>query len=150
MSRATEPDTSEAATLAATLAAGAPPIGPSTRPEGADPELAREVLARKASFPPVTPVPPAGAAGAMPFGFLMDVTVTLTAELGRTTLTLGDVLRLGSGSVVPLDRLISEPVEISARGVLLARGEVVVVDDRFAVRIKEIIQTRPAPAGEAG
>jgi flagellar motor switch protein FliN/FliY len=87
----------------------------------------------------------------MPLGVLMDVTVTLTAELGRTTITLGEVLRLGSGSVVPLDRLVVEPVDITARGVLLARGEVVIVDDRFAVRIKEIVQPRNAPpGGDAG
>jgi flagellar motor switch protein FliN len=139
MSRATEPDTPEAQTLAVS-----PPISPSTgRSEGAESALAQEVLARKAAFPAMTP---ASGSGTMPLGFLMDVTVTLTAELGRTTVTLGEVLRLGNGSVVPLDRLIAEPVEITARGVLLARGEVVVVDDRFAVRIKEIVQNRQPPA----
>ncbi len=140
MSPTTGPDTPEATSV---------PVRPSgPRPEPPAAALAEEVLARRAAFPPL----PAGGgpAGAMPLGFLMDVTVTLTAELGRATLTLGEVLRLGSGSVVPLDRLASEPVEITARGVLLARGEVVVVDDRFAVRIKEIVQPRQAPAGEAG
>jgi flagellar motor switch protein FliN/FliY len=141
MSRATEPDTPETAVLEA----GAP-----VSPSAAEAALAQEVLARKAAFPAMTPG--GGAAGsATPLGFLMDVTVTLTAELGRTTITLGEVMRLGSGSVVPLDRLLAEPVEITARGVLLARGEVVVVDDRFAVRIKEIVQPRqPVAGGEPG
>ena len=139
MSRTTETDTPEAQTLTAEA-----PFSPSTaRAEGAEAALAQEVLAQKASFPALAPAN--GAAGAMPLGFLMDVTVTLTAELGRTTITLGEVLRLGSGSVVALDRLVAEPVEITARGVLLARGEVVVVDDRFAVRIKEIVQPRQPP-----
>jgi flagellar motor switch protein FliN len=138
MSRETEPDNPEAAVLTA----GAP-VSPSHRTETVDPALAQEVLARKAAFPPMTPG--TGPAGASSLGFLMDVTVTLTAELGRTTITLGEVMRLGSGSVVPLDRLLAEPVEITARGVLLARGEVVVVDDRFAIRIKEIVQPRQVP-----
>jgi flagellar motor switch protein FliN len=123
------------------------PISPSApRPESAD--AAAEVLARRATFPQVSPGP--SAAGALPLGHLMDVTVTLTAELGRTTVTLGDVLKLGGGSVVPLDRLVAEPVDITARGVLLARGEVVIVDDRFAVRIKEIVQPRQTAPGEPG
>jgi flagellar motor switch protein FliN/FliY len=146
MSRATEPVTPDAAPVAA----GAP-VSPSAapRPEGFESAAVQEVHAQKASFPRLESAP--GTAGAMPLGFLMDVTVTLTAELGRTTITLGEVLQLGSGAVVPLDRLVAEPVEITARGVLLARGEVVIVDDRFAVRIKEIVQPRQAPAGgEAG
>lgn len=135
MSRASETETP---------AAPGAPVSPSgTRTEAAEAALAQEVLAKRANFAAMTP---GGAGAAMPLGFLMDVTVTLTAELGRTTLTLGEVLRLGSGAVVPLDRLVAEPVEITARGVLLARGEVVIVDDRFAVRIKEIVQPRQAPA----
>jgi flagellar motor switch protein FliN/FliY len=141
MSRATEPDTAETP-----VDASVAPVSPSSpRPESAE-AAAQEVLTRRAAFPQVAPG--AGGAGALPLGHLMDVTVTLTAELGRTTVTLGDVLKMGSGSVVALDRLVAEPVEITARGVLLARGEVVIVDDRFAVRIKEIVQPRQAPAGE--
>jgi flagellar motor switch protein FliN/FliY len=144
MTRATETESPEAPALAADA-----PVSPSaTRPDSADSALATEVLARKAAFPAMGQGT-TGAAG-MPLGFLMDVTVTLTAELGRTTITLGEVLQLGSGSVVPLDRLVAEPVEITARGVLLARGEVVVVDDRFAIRIKEIVQNRQAAVGGEG
>jgi flagellar motor switch protein FliN/FliY len=136
MSRASETDVPPGA-----------PVSPSApRPEAAEAALAQEVLARRANFAQMAP---GGAGATMPLGFLLDVTVTLTAELGRTTLTLGEVLRLGSGAVVPLDRLVAEPVEITARGVLLARGEVVVVDDRFAVRIKEIVQPKqPLTGGE--
>lgn len=126
----------------------APAVRPSaSRMESVEATLTQEVLTRQASFPQLAPG--AGLAGTMPLGFLLDVPVTLTAELGRTTLTLGEVLRLGSGSVVSLDRSITEPVELTARGVLLARGEVVIVDDRFAIRIKEIVQQRRA-GGEAG
>jgi flagellar motor switch protein FliN/FliY len=76
--------------------------------------------------------------GSTPLDSLLNVTVTVTAELGRTTVSIGDVLKLGVGSVLELDRAVWEPVELMARGVRLARGEVVVVDDRFAIRIKEI------------
>lgn len=81
---------------------------------------------------------------------MFDVSVTLSAEFGKAVLPLGEVLKLGVGSVVHLDRLVSEPVELSVKGVLLARGEVVVVDDRFAVRIKEIVQPRSRTGGRQG
>ncbi len=140
MAQTAEPATPEPAPV------GGAPVRPSS-PRLESAALAEDVLARRASFAQLNP---AGPTGALPLGSLLDVTVTLTAELGRTTITLAEVLRLGAGSVVPLDRLASEPVEITARGVLLARGEVVVVDDRFAVRIKEIVQSRQTAAGEVG
>jgi flagellar motor switch protein FliN/FliY len=73
---------------------------------------------------------------------LLDVTVTVTAELGRVSLTIGDLLKLNTGSVLELDRLVAEPVELMVQGVRLARGEVVVVDDHFAIRIKEISEPK--------
>ena len=73
---------------------------------------------------------------------LLDVTVSLTAELGRATLAVGEVLKLGVGSVVRLDRTLAEPVDLFVQGVRLARGEVVVVEDCFAIRIKEIVPAR--------
>ena len=69
---------------------------------------------------------------------LRDVNVTVAAELGRVTLPIGRLLELGEGSVVELSRPVSAPVDLRADGVLLARGEVVVVDDCFAVRIRSI------------
>ena len=73
-----------------------------------------------------------------PLDSLLNVTVTVSAELGRRTIPIGEVLKLGVGSVLELDRAVFEPIDLMAQGVRLARGEVVVVDDRFAVRIKEI------------
>ena len=75
---------------------------------------------------------------------LFDVTVRLTAELGRVSMSIGEVLRLGPGSVVALDRSIAEPVDLLVQGVLFARGDVVVVDDRFAIRIQEILDPKVA------
>lgn len=79
---------------------------------------------------------------------LYDVNVTVSAELGRAVLPIGDLLKLGAGSVVELDRQLSEPVDLIAQGVLIARGEVVVVDDCFAIRIKEI-ESPKRKTGEA-
>lgn len=66
------------------------------------------------------------------------VHVTLSAELGRTQLTIQELIGLAEGSVVELHRAISAPVELIAQGVPLGNGEVVVIDDQFAIRIKQI------------
>jgi len=110
----------------------------------AESPAAREVLTRLAGFPQLNPSAVVPAAGT-PIDFLLDVTVTMSAELGHTTLSLGDILKLGIGSVVELDRFVGEPVDLSVKGVLLARGEVVVVEDRFAVRVKEIMKPKQGP-----
>jgi flagellar motor switch protein FliN/FliY len=70
---------------------------------------------------------------------LMDVTLQVAVELGRTRLTVKQVLDLQNGSVVELDRLAGDVVDIYINDHLLARGEVVVVDDKFGVRITELI-----------
>jgi flagellar motor switch protein FliN len=69
---------------------------------------------------------------------LLDVTVTVTAELGRVTRSIGEILKLGVGAVVELDRPVAEPVDLLVQGVRIARGEVVVVQGRFAIRITEL------------
>jgi len=70
---------------------------------------------------------------------LMDVDMKLTVELGRARVKFRDVMNLTTGSVVELSKLTSEPVDIMVNGALLATGEVVVVDDHFAVRITKLI-----------
>jgi len=72
-------------------------------------------------------------------GMLLDVNLKVTVELGRTRLKLRDVLNLAAGSVVELGKAASEPVDILVNGALLASGEVVVVDDNFAVRISKLL-----------
>lgn len=71
-------------------------------------------------------------------GRFYDVDVTVWAELGRVSMPLGQLVRLSEGSVIELGRPVSEPIDLMAQGVRVARGEVVVVDDCFALRIKEI------------
>ncbi len=68
------------------------------------------------------------------------VQVILTAELGRTQVTIQELMGLSEGAILELNREISAPVELVAQGVPLGNGEVVVVDDRFAIRIKQIYQ----------
>lgn len=70
---------------------------------------------------------------------IMDVPVQLTVELGRTRLTIKNLLQLGQGSVVQLDALAGEPMDIFVNGYLIAQGEVVVVDDNYGIRLTDII-----------
>lgn len=70
---------------------------------------------------------------------IMDIPVQLSVELGRTRLTIKELLELAQGSVVELDGLPGEPMDILINGYLIAQGEVVVVEDRYGIRISEIV-----------
>ena len=70
---------------------------------------------------------------------LMDVNMELTVELGRTKKSIKEILGMGEGTVIELDKLAGEPVDILVNGKLVARGEVVVIDENFGVRVTEII-----------
>ena len=71
-------------------------------------------------------------------GLILDVPLQVTVELGRTKKTIKEILDLATGSIVELDKLAGEPVEIQINGHYLAKGEVVVIDENFGVRITEI------------
>lgn len=86
---------------------------------------------------------PTGASLLGSLDLLKDVPLKVTVELGRARLSIRDVLALRSGSVVELDRPAGAAVDILVNGVLIARGEVVVVDERFGVRISEIVGPVP-------
>lgn len=70
---------------------------------------------------------------------LRDVSLELTVELGRTRMSIGEIMELGQGSIIELDKLAGEPVDVRVNGVLLAAGEVIVLDDVFGVRITRIL-----------
>ena len=70
---------------------------------------------------------------------LMDVALEVSVELGRSHMSIGEILSLRTGSVIELDKLAGEPVDVSVNGTLIARGEVVVVDEKFGVRITEVV-----------
>jgi flagellar motor switch protein FliN len=77
---------------------------------------------------------------------VLDVPVSLTIELGGCQLPMREVLQLTMGSVVQLDKAADAPVELSINGKLIARGEVVVIEERFGVKITEVIGRIPLEA----
>lgn len=71
--------------------------------------------------------------------FILDIPLELSVELGRTRMLVNDLLQLGQGAIVQLDKLAGEPLEIFINRKLVARGEVVVVNEKFGVRLTDII-----------
>ena len=69
---------------------------------------------------------------------LHDVPVELTVEIGRTRMTIGETLSLGPGAIVSLNRLAGEPVDLLVNGTQIARGEVVVIDEEFGLRVTDV------------
>lgn len=97
----------------------------------ADTSIDQSAEETEKKVPPVT--------GNSAINMLMDVNLLFTVELGRTEMSIKHVLELQKGSVVELDRVAGEPVDVFVNEHLMARGEVVVVDDKFGVRITELI-----------
>ncbi|MBI4995849.1 MAG: flagellar motor switch protein FliN [Rhodocyclales bacterium] len=73
------------------------------------------------------------------FDMIMDIPVRLTVELGRTKISIRNLLQLAHGSVVELDGLAGEPMDVLINGTLIAQGEVVVVNDKFGIRLTDIV-----------
>jgi flagellar motor switch protein FliN/FliY len=98
-----------------------------------------------AAAPPPPPehqqTPPAASGGGSEINLesLLDVPVTLSVEIGRTRLPIRDLVSLNQGSVVELDREVNEPLDLLVNGKLMARGEVVVVDGQFGLRLIEVV-----------
>lgn len=81
----------------------------------------------------------ADAGGFEQFGLLLDVPVQVTVELGRRTVPIGDVVQLGPGSVIELGKAAGESLDILVNGKLVARGEAVVVGEKYGIRIVEVV-----------
>ena len=94
-------------------------------------------MAMAAAFSPLPSTSTAGDNSAI--DLLLDVTLQVTVELGRARMKIGEILGLRNGSVIELDRLAGEPADILINGTLIAKGEVVVVDEKFGVRIIEVV-----------
>ena len=88
-------------------------------------------------------------ANEVPLAMLMDLTLPLSIELGRTRMTVQDILRLGRGSVVQLERLAGEPIDLYVADRRFAECEVVVLGEHFGVRITRIISSITAPEAAA-
>ena len=137
----------EAAQAAAPPAAPAPmaaapaaPAAPANYGYGAppmQPHVASNVPVQSAQFTPLSSVPVQ--VNDANIGLILDVPLQVNVELGRTKKSIKDILDLTKGSIVELDKLAGEPVDIMVNGKYLAKGEVVVIDENFGVRITEIV-----------
>lgn len=102
-------------------------------PAGESARLADELFEH--FTPPPAPAPPPQ----NDIEIIMDIPVTLTVELGRTRIPIKQILQLAQGSVVELDGLAGEPMDVMVNGCLIAQGEVVVVNDKFGIRLTDIV-----------
>jgi flagellar motor switch protein FliN/FliY len=85
------------------------------------------------------PNAPAGGGQEMNVNLILDVTVTLSLEVGRIQMTVRELLQLAPGAIVELKRLATEPLDVLVNGVRIARGELVVVDDKFGIRLTDVV-----------
>ena len=107
--------------------------------------LAESAIDAAAQAPQLTDfVSPSLGTTEVPINILLDLTLPVAIELGRTNMTVQEILRLGRGSVVQLDRLAGEPIDIYVGDRRFAEGEVVVLGEHFGVRITRIHSTKPA------
>jgi flagellar motor switch protein FliN/FliY len=107
--------------------------------------LAEQKAAKQAAQAPPPAPPPAlaqtgeGKREDINLDVILDVPVTIALELGRTKISIRNLLQLTQGSVVELDRLAGEPMDVLVNGTLIAHGEVVVVNDKFGIRLTDVI-----------
>lgn len=81
-----------------------------------------------------------GIMGQENIGLIMDVPLEVTVELGRTSKSISEILNFAPGTVIELDRIAGEPIDVLVNGKFVARGEVVVIEESFAVRVTEIVK----------
>ena len=120
-------------------------------PEMEEPDEApsRAGLVDLPSFAPAAPTPTLSVEeGGSGLGRVRDIPLEVTVELGRTRLLIRDIMDLSAGSIIELDKIAGEPVDLFANGMLVARGEVIVIDDNFGVRVTEIITAQDRNASE--
>jgi len=101
--------------------------------------LEQEQRQRAATQPQAEPALPSGAPSDVNLDVILDVPVTLSMEVGRTRIPIRNLLQLNQGSVVELDRAAGEPLDVFVNGTLVAHGEVVVVNEKFGIRLTDVI-----------
>ena len=98
-----------------------------------------------ASSPPVASFPPVDNGGAVPaqknLDFILDIPMQVTVQVGSTKMAIRELLQLGQGSVVELEKLAGEAMEVLVNNKLIARGEVVVVNEKYGIRLTDVIST---------
>jgi flagellar motor switch protein FliN len=125
------PEDAMAAEWAAALAEAAPSATTAT-----DVQTQHETVApaQFANFTPTT-----GSTAGNDINMILDIPVQLTVELGRTRIPIKHILQLAQGSVVELEAMAGEPMDVLVNGYLIAQGEVVVVNDKFGIRLTDIV-----------
>ncbi|MGO4306685.1 flagellar motor switch protein FliN [Cupriavidus sp. RAF12] len=118
-------------------APAASPAATATATAPAASAMATATPAASTVFPPLAQDAPSGFHNDI--GMILDIPVQLTVELGRTKVPIKNLLQLAQGSVVELDGLAGEPMDVLVNGYLIAQGEVVVVNDKFGIRLTDII-----------
>jgi flagellar motor switch protein FliN/FliY len=93
----------------------------------------------RAQFNELAPGAAAKPAGEMNLNLILDVSVTLALEVGRARMPVRELLQLAPGAIVELDRLAGEPLDVLVNGVCIARGEVVVVNEKFGIRLTDVV-----------
>jgi flagellar motor switch protein FliN/FliY len=93
------------------------------------------------------PLPATGSEARPNIDVILDVPVTLSLEVGRAQMSVGRLLRLNQGSVVELDRNAGDPLDVYVNGALVARGEIVIVNDKFGIRLTDVL---PAASRQPG
>ena len=99
---------------------------------------ADEAMANPVSFEELTQEP-AQVKGNPDLDVILDIPVSISMEVGRTSITIRNLLQLNQGSVIELDRLAGEPLDVLVNGTLIAHGEVVVVNEKFGIRMTDVI-----------
>jgi flagellar motor switch protein FliN/FliY len=123
-------DADDWASALAEQTAASPAPAPEPAPAPATAQVFQQIQETASSAANVSPVDIAR---------VMDVPVQLTAEIGRTRITIKNLLQLSQGSVVELDGLAGQPLDVLINGYLIAQGEVVVVNDKYGIRLTDII-----------
>ena len=134
---ASPPAAPAAAPASAPAAAAAAPASNGYGAQPMQPHVASNVPVQSAQFTPLSTVPVQ--VNDANIGLILDVPLQVNVELGRTKKSIKEILDLTKGSIVELDKLAGEPVDIMVNGKYLAKGEVVVIDENFGVRITEIV-----------
>jgi flagellar motor switch protein FliN/FliY len=96
----------------------------------------------RAQFGDLGPNVPGAGGQEMNLNLILDVAVTLALEVGRARMSVRDLLQLAPGAVVELDRLAGEPLDVLVNGIRIARGEVVVVNEKFGIRLTDVVSAK--------
>ncbi len=107
-----------------------------------DPEEIKELLKPDPAVHPTEEArQKAGAIGERGLGFLYDVPLQVSVEVGRSKILLRDLLRMGEGYIIELDKLAGEPLDLYVNSRLIAKGEAVLVGDKFGIRLTDVVST---------